>query len=338
MRDAGAIGIVLVDNRAGEPNGIPVELGCPRRDDLRPRRSEPAGVHARRHGRPRDRSGSSDVSDPPRSRPAAAAWSRASRPPGPTTFGHQLKPDVAAPGGQILSSTLPEFAGAPFAVFDGTSMAAPHVSGAAALLLQLHPGWTPQQIKSALMTTAGPAWGDTARTQEAPVMLEGAGLINVDAADNPLLFTDPSSLSFGDLNARTTRARKPLVVVSDAGGGGGTWTSRSSRRPPPPGAIVPAPRRSTLAPGGTASVRSWRRGQRRADRRRLRLRRPAHGQPNAARPVLLPRHAARNRGRRAKTIRRRPGRHTKHRARLVEHLPLSRAALRPAVRSTPASR
>ena len=54
-------------------------------------------------------------------------------------------------------------------------MAAPHVSGAAALLLQRHPTWTPQQVKSALMSTAGPAWGDTFRTKEASVLLEGAG-------------------------------------------------------------------------------------------------------------------------------------------------------------------
>src|SRR5919108_488501 len=45
---------------------------------------------------------------------------------GPTDFRHLLKPDVSAPGGQILSSTLPEFAGSPFAVFDGTSMATPN--------------------------------------------------------------------------------------------------------------------------------------------------------------------------------------------------------------------
>src|SRR5207249_5190673 len=96
---------------------------------------------------------------------------------GPTAFAHLLKPDLAAPGGSILSSTLPEFTGgSPFAVFDGTSMATPHVVGAAALLVQRHPSWSPQQIKSALMSTAGPAWGNTARTQEAAVTLEGAGL------------------------------------------------------------------------------------------------------------------------------------------------------------------
>ena len=78
---------------------------------------------------------------------------------GPTAFGHLLKPDVAAPGGQILSSTLTEFAGSPFAVFDGTSMATPHVAGAAALLVQRHPTWSTQQVKSALMSTAGAGVG-----------------------------------------------------------------------------------------------------------------------------------------------------------------------------------
>src|SRR5205085_9063892 len=81
---------------------------------------------------------------------------------GPTDFGHLLKPDLAAPGGQILSSTLPEFAGSSFAVFDGTSMATPHVAGAAALLVQRHPAWSAQQVKSALVSTAG-APGPTRR-------------------------------------------------------------------------------------------------------------------------------------------------------------------------------
>src|SRR5207237_1005131 len=119
---------------------------------------------------------------------------------GPTDFGHLLKPDISAPGAQVLSSTLPEFAGSPFMVLDGTSMATPHIAGSAALLLQRHPSWTPKQVKSALMSTAGPAFSDTSRTTEASVLLEGAGLAWLPLADNPLVFTDPQSLSFGELN------------------------------------------------------------------------------------------------------------------------------------------
>src|SRR5439155_20345309 len=88
---------------------------------------------------------------------------------GPTAFGHVLKPDLAAPGGQILSSTLPRTDKSRFAVFDGTSMATPHVAGAAALLLQLHRSWSPREVKSALVSTAGAAWQDTQRTHEASV-------------------------------------------------------------------------------------------------------------------------------------------------------------------------
>ena len=96
---------------------------------------------------------------------------------GLTPFGKALKPDLTAPGAQILSSTLPEFAGDQFAVLDGTSFSAPHVAGAAALLLERHPSWTPQQVKSALMSTAGPAFADSSKTQEASVLVQGAGLV-----------------------------------------------------------------------------------------------------------------------------------------------------------------
>src|SRR5206468_3687274 len=134
------------------------------------------------------------------------------------------KPDLSAPGSQIISSTLPEFAGDQYAVLDGTSFSAPHVSGAAALLLERHPTWGPMQLKSALMSTAGPALGDTAGTEEAPVLVEGAGLTRLGTADDPLVFTDPQSLSFGDLDVGSGGASRTIpVTVSDAGNGAGTW-------------------------------------------------------------------------------------------------------------------
>src|SRR5207237_2255917 len=148
---------------------------------------------------------------------------------GPTDFGHVLKPDIAAPGGQILSSTTRSR----FEVSDGTSMATPHISGAAALLRELHPGWSVAQVKSALVSTAGPAWADTARTSEAPVLLEGGGLASLPRATDPRLFTDPVSLSFPDLNvSRRAVSRAALVRLADAGGGPGAWTVRLAPQSP----------------------------------------------------------------------------------------------------------
>jgi subtilisin family serine protease len=63
------------------------------------------------------------------------------------------KPDMAAPGVDILSASAP---GEPFRILSGTSMASPHVAGAAALLIQLEPTRSPASVKSSLMTTARP--------------------------------------------------------------------------------------------------------------------------------------------------------------------------------------
>jgi hypothetical protein len=173
---------------------------------------------------------------------------------GPTAYEHALKPDVSAPGGAILSSTLPN-SGGPFAVFDGTSMAAPHVSGAAALLLQRHPAWSPQQVKSALMSTAGPAWGDTFRSQEASVLLEGSGLINVLAADNPMIFSDPASLSFGDVKPANGAVRKQMLLnIQDAGGGAGTWSVELHPQSASGGAALELPPVITVGPGGSTTL------------------------------------------------------------------------------------
>ncbi len=170
---------------------------------------------------------------------------------GLTPFGHALKPDVSAPGANIISSTLPENAGDQFAISAGTSFSAPHVSGAAAVLLQRHPTWTPQQVKSALMSTAGPAFADSSRTAEASVLVQGAGLVNISAADNPLLFTHPQSLSFGYLDVNAGAASRAIAVtVSDAGGGSGAWTAEVLPQVASAGASVSvAP--FALGPGGT---------------------------------------------------------------------------------------
>jgi subtilisin family serine protease len=247
---AGAIGVVIVDNRPGETGGIPFGLSRPAGmvadADGAQLRQQLAG----RGGRAPIRIGN-DVLEIATGRGGTPATFSAG---GLTAFGHELKPDLSAPGAGILSSTTPDFAGANFAVLDGTSFSAPHVAGAAALLLQRNPGWTPKQVKSALMSTAGAAFADTAGTREAPVFLEGAGLVRLTEAVSPRIFSDPQSLSFRLLNVNAgAQSRSVLVQVSDAGGGGGTWSVELQPQSATAGATVSVPPSVTVPPGGTAT-------------------------------------------------------------------------------------
>ncbi|KAK6288332.1 hypothetical protein POUND7_014511 [Theobroma cacao] len=66
----------------------------------------------------------------------------------------QLKPDITAPGLNILAAWSPAIGKMQFNVLSGTSMACPHVTGIATLVKAVHPSWSPSAIKSALMTTA----------------------------------------------------------------------------------------------------------------------------------------------------------------------------------------
>jgi len=250
-RLAGATGIVVIDNREGEANDIPTKLSIPGGMIANLDGDRLRAFLAAHGGRTTVRIGHDPLElETGRSGVITSFSSR-----GPTPFGHDLKPDLSAPGGQILSSTTLNTSDSRFAVFDGTSMATPHVAGAAALLLQLHPGWTPAQVKSSLVSTAAPAWGDTARTREAPVTLEGSGLVALPSAADPQLFTDPTSLSFEDLVVtRGAASRGMLVRLTDAGAGSGTWQVELSAQAATAGASVDAPGLVAVPPGGEADV------------------------------------------------------------------------------------
>lgn len=100
---------------------------------------------------------------------------------GPYGFsGGILKPDITAPGTNILSAAR---TGSGLALLTGTSMASPHVAGSAALLLSLHPSWSPSQVESALLTTAlaGSVRREDAVTPGSPLDA-GAGRTRVDRA------------------------------------------------------------------------------------------------------------------------------------------------------------
>src|SRR5262249_19675795 len=138
---------------------------------------------------------------------------------GPTSLSHLMKPDVTAPGESVLSS-LPRREGL-WGLLSGTSMAAPHVAGASAVLRQRHPDWTVAQIKSALASTGDPVWTDDDRTTETVTTREGGGRIDLPRADDPLVFTSQTGLAFGLVRPGTTRAL--TLSVTPVGVAGSTW-------------------------------------------------------------------------------------------------------------------
>ncbi|MEV6150067.1 S8 family serine peptidase [Nonomuraea sp. NPDC052129] len=104
--------------------------------------------------------------------------------------GDLLKPDVIAPGQDILAAFAPPGAnGAEFNISSGTSMAAPHVAGLAALLKDLHPDWSPMAIKSALMTSGSDIL-DGPGTDPSVIFSQGAGHVTPNSAADPGLVYD----------------------------------------------------------------------------------------------------------------------------------------------------
>lgn len=165
---------------------------------------------------------------------------------GPTPISLQMKPDVTAPGESILSS-IP---GPSWDSWDGTSMATPHVAGGAALLKERHPTWTVEQIKSALESTGDPVHVP-GTLNEVTSTREGGGRIDLPRADNPLIFTDPTGLSFGLVRRGTTTTQQ--LSIADAGGGSAPWTVSVAAQSLPRGAAL-VPGAPTVAAGSTLSV------------------------------------------------------------------------------------
>lgn len=200
---------------------------------------------------------------------------------GPSPLGSVLKPDVTAPGVAILAAVsrwnrgvaapgaLDTAADGAIGFLQGTSMSSPHVAGATVLLEAQHPSWTPQEIKSALMTTAITAGvvkenGTTA----SDAFDRGAGRIDVGraaragfvmnetgarfTAANPAAGGDPTQLnlpSFQNLACvgtcsfpRTLRSTRSADV---------TWTVSVSGLEAD---VVTAPAQVVLPANGTASL------------------------------------------------------------------------------------
>jgi hypothetical protein len=126
--------------------------------------------------------------------PAPDVASFSSRGPALAGSGDLLKPDIMAPGVDVLAAISPVESGRLYDFLSGTSMASPHIAGIAALIKDRHPDWSPAAIKSALMTTAG-----TRRNNGTPIQ-DQATLAAADA------------LAYGSGQVRPNKAIDPGLV------------------------------------------------------------------------------------------------------------------------------
>ena len=169
------------------------------------------------------------------------------------SFAQTLKPDVVAPGHNVLSAYVDEQSSDVYGQLSGSSIACAHAAGAAALLLQAHPEWTHDEIKAALMATAtlGDLHLDEEKVSEAGVLDRGAGLIDVAAASStPLLFA-PAGLSLPHARAGKAYALSATARDLRSEGGRQVWSIALETTG---GVIINLPSEIALSPGMTTTL------------------------------------------------------------------------------------
>ena len=188
--------------------------------------------------------------------------------------GPVIKPDITAPGVQILAGQTPVLdepalgpEGEYYMAIAGTSMSGPHVAGAGILLKAAHPDWTPGQIRSALMTTATTAVVKEDEETPADPFDMGAGRIDIAKASNPGLTLDEDAEDFFDLtgtvdtidlnipsiNAPVMPGRETTTrTFTNVGAGSATYQVSTSA--PAGSTITASPSRFTVAAGQSKDV------------------------------------------------------------------------------------
>ncbi|MER6592568.1 S8 family serine peptidase [Micromonospora purpureochromogenes] len=173
---------------------------------------------------------------------------------GPRAGDAGIKPDITAPGVGIVaarsstSDLWPNDENPQYASLNGTSMAAPHVAGAAAILTQQHPDWTPDRIKSTLMAAAQPNAG-------IGVYEQGAGFLDVARAIQQTVTASPVSVAF----ERTTAAQQHTITYANSGSSALTLAvahdAKDAEGAPAPAGLFSLSASSVTVPaGGTTTV------------------------------------------------------------------------------------
>ncbi|MFW6690879.1 S8 family serine peptidase [Streptomyces sp. MAR4 CNX-425] len=173
---------------------------------------------------------------------------------GPTRGTYRAKPDLMAPGAGITGARSGGGTADPYTTMDGTSQATPHVAGAAALLLEKHPDWSWQRVKTTLMTTAD---GDPDRTLS---QVAGAGMLDLPGAVSDTLAFDRGNVDFGYL--RHPDSAEPRSVAFSVTNHGDraehlelTDNARDVYDDAAPGDLVTlSPARVTVEPGETRRI------------------------------------------------------------------------------------
>ncbi|SCL37027.1 Subtilase family protein [Micromonospora pallida] len=170
---------------------------------------------------------------------------------GPRIGDFGVKPDIGGPGTEITAARSPSAlghlpAGSYFAA-TGTSMAAPHVAGAAALLAQAHPGWHAAQFKEALMATASP-------NPAYDVFAQGAGFVDVAKALSQPVTVTPASLSLGVLEWPHTEDPTVRTMTYHNRGDQPVTLDLALDGDAPAGLLTLSARTLTVPAGGDATV------------------------------------------------------------------------------------
>lgn len=204
--DSGAVGVLVVNNVAGDPTAMA-------HDGTDPFPEIPAAMVGNAEGEAVKPDGEVTVDG---TTPQEFVTDNAdiiagfsSR--GPTPFTSLIKPDVTAPGVNVLSSVFD----GEFAFFQGTSMATPHVAGAAALILDGFPDASPAEVKSRLANSAARVVTDHVNGTDDPgVLTRGGGRIDMVEGFDAATFFDPVSVSFGENIGNRPLFRSVTVDVS----------------------------------------------------------------------------------------------------------------------------
>ena len=148
---------------------------------------------------------------------------------GPTHGDLLIKPDVVAPGADVLSAQPAWTCAAPpcWTFLGGTSMATPHLAGAAAVVRAAHPSWTAEQVRSAVVNTAqqGVLRHPETGAQTDDPLIVGAGLLDVQLAAAAPAGLSPVSTSFGKWASGAGGSRKAAVTITNLSASPRTFTA-----------------------------------------------------------------------------------------------------------------